>query len=271
MEQEGEVRDGGEGRQESKQPLPLPQQPLQHQKCPRCNSQNTKFCYYNNYNLSQPRYFCKTCRRYWTQGGTFRNIPVGGGSRKDKRGKNSSSSTSQPQLVQNKPSPPIVVQSTSSCYQRSDGGGGYFSSLNPSQPLAQSLRVDGDVVGSSNSTLLSSFNATFLDSQHHHPSQVPSSRFYQMGYTDRVKLSMYPAEQVLIRSSMSPNSAASSQPNHWPQSFINNVNHRASDTSLWSTISTASISGNSDQNNIRGSSSLIPNHWPDLSRYGPPK
>ncbi|KAK4423104.1 Dof zinc finger protein DOF4.6 [Sesamum alatum] len=53
--------------------------------CPRCNSTNTKFCYYNNYSLSQPRYFCKTCRRYWTEGGSLRNIPVGGGSRKNKR------------------------------------------------------------------------------------------------------------------------------------------------------------------------------------------
>jgi hypothetical protein len=35
-------------------------------KCPRCDSPNTKFCYYNNYSLSQPRHFCKTCRRYWT-------------------------------------------------------------------------------------------------------------------------------------------------------------------------------------------------------------
>lgn len=53
--------------------------------CPRCNSTNTKFCYYNNYSLSQPRYFCKTCRRYWTEGGSLRNIPVGGGSRKNKK------------------------------------------------------------------------------------------------------------------------------------------------------------------------------------------
>ncbi|KAF5753793.1 putative transcription factor C2C2-Dof family [Helianthus annuus] len=37
--------------------------------CPRCDSDNTKFCYYNNYTLSQPRYFCKDCRRYWTEGG----------------------------------------------------------------------------------------------------------------------------------------------------------------------------------------------------------
>ncbi|KAL6986458.1 hypothetical protein U1Q18_019820 [Sarracenia purpurea var. burkii] len=62
--------------------------------CPRCNSTNTKFCYYNNYSLTQPRYFCKTCRRYWTEGGTLRNIPVGGGSRKNKRSSSSSSATS---------------------------------------------------------------------------------------------------------------------------------------------------------------------------------
>ncbi|GLT47212.1 hypothetical protein SLA2020_209230 [Shorea laevis] len=54
-------------------------------KCPRCDSTHTKFCYYNNYSLSQPRYFCKTCRRYWTKGGTLRNIPVGGGCRKNKK------------------------------------------------------------------------------------------------------------------------------------------------------------------------------------------
>ncbi|XVE58330.1 hypothetical protein DITRI_Ditri04bG0161200 [Diplodiscus trichospermus] len=60
--------------------------------CPRCNSTNTKFCYYNNYSLSQPRYFCKTCRRYWTEGGSLRNVPVGGGLRKNKRSSSSSSS-----------------------------------------------------------------------------------------------------------------------------------------------------------------------------------
>lgn len=58
-------------------------------KCPRCDSTNTKFCYYNNYSLSQPRHFCKTCRRYWTRGGALRNVPVGGGCRKNKRSKRS--------------------------------------------------------------------------------------------------------------------------------------------------------------------------------------
>ncbi|CAE6185346.1 unnamed protein product [Arabidopsis arenosa] len=48
------------------------------QVCARCDSDNTKFCYYNNYSLLQPRYFCKNCRRYWTHGGTLRNVPIGG-------------------------------------------------------------------------------------------------------------------------------------------------------------------------------------------------
>ncbi|XP_010267516.1 PREDICTED: dof zinc finger protein DOF4.6-like isoform X1 [Nelumbo nucifera] len=66
--------------------------------CPRCNSTSTKFCYYNNYSLTQPRYFCKTCRRYWTEGGSLRNVPVGGGSRKNKRSSNSSASASSKKL-----------------------------------------------------------------------------------------------------------------------------------------------------------------------------
>ncbi|KAK3003826.1 hypothetical protein RJ639_018105 [Escallonia herrerae] len=56
----------------------------QNLRCPRCDSANTKFCYYNNYNLTQPRHFCKTCRRYWTKGGALRNVPIGGGCRKNK-------------------------------------------------------------------------------------------------------------------------------------------------------------------------------------------
>jgi Dof domain, zinc finger len=52
--------------------------------CPRCNSMDTKFCYYNNYNVNQPRHFCKNCQRYWTTGGTMRNVPVGAGRRKNK-------------------------------------------------------------------------------------------------------------------------------------------------------------------------------------------
>uniref|UniRef100_A0A803NVS9 Dof-type domain-containing protein n=1 Tax=Cannabis sativa TaxID=3483 RepID=A0A803NVS9_CANSA len=52
--------------------------------CPRCNSLGTKFCYFNNYNVNQPRHFCKNCQRYWTAGGTIRNVPVGAGRRRNK-------------------------------------------------------------------------------------------------------------------------------------------------------------------------------------------
>ncbi|KAG5404431.1 hypothetical protein IGI04_010550 [Brassica rapa subsp. trilocularis] len=59
-------------------------------KCPRCESTNTKFCYFNNYSLTQPRHFCKSCRRYWTRGGSLRNVPVGGGYRRNRHTKSSS-------------------------------------------------------------------------------------------------------------------------------------------------------------------------------------
>ncbi|KAL3838048.1 hypothetical protein ACJIZ3_022639 [Penstemon smallii] len=75
---------------QEKKPRPEKQEALN---CPRCNSTNTKFCYYNNYSLTQPRYFCKTCRRYWTAGGSLRTVPVGGGSRKNKRTSSSSISS----------------------------------------------------------------------------------------------------------------------------------------------------------------------------------
>ncbi|KAK8580680.1 hypothetical protein V6N13_143745 [Hibiscus sabdariffa] len=68
------------------------QQQSEPLKCPRCDSTNTKFCYYNNYNKSQPRHFCKACKRHWTKGGTLRNVPVGGG-HKNKRLKTSNTNT----------------------------------------------------------------------------------------------------------------------------------------------------------------------------------
>ncbi|KVH99299.1 Zinc finger, Dof-type [Cynara cardunculus var. scolymus] len=81
-------------------------------KCPRCESLNTKFCYYNNYNLSQPRHFCKNCRRYWTKGGVLRNVPVGGGCRKTKR--------SKPKSNNNRSSETAVRKSSNSQNSSSD-------------------------------------------------------------------------------------------------------------------------------------------------------
>ncbi|CAN8254932.1 unnamed protein product [Cochlearia groenlandica] len=63
---------------------PVLKKPTKILPCPRCKSMETKFCYYNNYNVNQPRHFCKACQRYWTAGGTMRNVPVGAGRRKNK-------------------------------------------------------------------------------------------------------------------------------------------------------------------------------------------
>ncbi|XP_057726679.1 dof zinc finger protein DOF3.1-like isoform X2 [Arachis stenosperma] len=91
-----------------------PQFPEQEQlKCPRCDSTNTKFCYYNNYNLSQPRHFCKNCRRYWTKGGALRNIPVGGGSRKNTKKSSTNNNSSKRPTSSSAPSSSSVSPSPS--------------------------------------------------------------------------------------------------------------------------------------------------------------
>ncbi|KAJ4896373.1 Dof zinc finger protein DOF3.7 [Raphanus sativus] len=83
--------------------------PQEKVNCPRCNSTNTKFCYYNNYSLTQPRYFCKGCRRYWTEGGSLRNVPVGGSSRKNKKSSTPLASHSNPKLPDL--NPPVLFSS----------------------------------------------------------------------------------------------------------------------------------------------------------------
>ncbi|KAL6551613.1 hypothetical protein OROGR_007767 [Orobanche gracilis] len=67
------------------------EQPPTLSRCPRCNSLDTKFRYFNNHSFTQPRYYCKTCKRQWTVGGNLRYIPVGGKTRSSKQTKVSSS------------------------------------------------------------------------------------------------------------------------------------------------------------------------------------
>ncbi|KDP44222.1 hypothetical protein JCGZ_05689 [Jatropha curcas] len=87
----GSIRPGSMADRARLAKIPQPETAL---KCPRCESSNTKFCYFNNYSLSQPRHFCKTCRRYWTRGGALRNVPVGGGCRRNKKSKSQNNSKS---------------------------------------------------------------------------------------------------------------------------------------------------------------------------------
>lgn len=94
--QTGQAQDVQTGQTQAQTQIAKLPQPETALKCPRCESTNTKFCYYNNYNLSQPRHFCKTCRRYWTRGGALRNVPVGGGCRRSKKTKKSNTTTTTP-------------------------------------------------------------------------------------------------------------------------------------------------------------------------------
>uniref|UniRef100_A0A0D9VEC7 Dof zinc finger protein n=1 Tax=Leersia perrieri TaxID=77586 RepID=A0A0D9VEC7_9ORYZ len=77
--------------------------------CPRCKSCKTKFCYFNNYSVAQPRYFCRDCRRYWTMGGALRNVPIGGGCRKVRRSSSSAASSSAAAAAQTAAAAPVVV------------------------------------------------------------------------------------------------------------------------------------------------------------------
>ncbi|RWR85637.1 dof zinc finger protein DOF5.6-like protein [Cinnamomum micranthum f. kanehirae] len=109
-------------------------------KCPRCDSAHTKFCYYNNYSLSQPRYFCKTCRRYWTKGGSLRNVPVGGGCRKNKKVATKKPSDPSPnQIINSSPHDATDLHLSFSGAQLS-----HFNSLlgNPANPNFMECKYD---------------------------------------------------------------------------------------------------------------------------------
>lgn len=107
-------------------------------KCPRCESTNTKFCYYNNYNKTQPRHFCRACKRHWTKGGTLRNVPVGGHGRKNKRTRKPNSSASAAKTTTNGAgtisTTTRVINNTNLAFDRTDGA----------QRLNSHLAIDGE-------------------------------------------------------------------------------------------------------------------------------
>ncbi|CAK9322747.1 unnamed protein product [Citrullus colocynthis] len=118
--------------------------------CPRCNSLETKFCYFNNYNVNQPRHFCKNCQRYWTAGGTMRNVPIGAGRRRNKQLASqyrqiivssegvattrleTSDTTNQHQLLSGVESPPTLRPST---------GNSTVLKFGPEAPLCESMET----------------------------------------------------------------------------------------------------------------------------------
>ncbi|OWM66291.1 dof zinc finger protein DOF3.4-like [Punica granatum] len=125
-------------------PYPPPEQQEQLP-CPRCDSTNTKFCYYNNYNFSQPRHFCKSCRRYWTRGGTLRDIPVGGGTRKNsKRSRTTSAATASAAPVLPPLDGSVAIHGSVQSGEAMRPAGGSFTSLLTTQgPAAGFLALGG--------------------------------------------------------------------------------------------------------------------------------
>lgn len=246
---------------------PPPPPPPQGHKCPRCESTNTKFCYYNNYSLLQPRYFCKACRRYWTQGGTLRNVPVGGGCRKgSKRAKTStaaataaSTASSRPQPPPSAAAPPIITGNTS--YYPGIGGG-FLSSLAAIQSSLGQPQLDLGGGGGS-----SGMNIGFLQG---------------LGILPPVS-----SQAQLFRGP--PPLPPSSSNNEWiTQGFISslssNTDHNpshnipsapADSTTFWSQNRTGSGATSSaaagDGDSAGGGAPLNPNQWLGLPGYGPPQ
>ncbi|XP_019164591.1 PREDICTED: dof zinc finger protein DOF4.5-like [Ipomoea nil] len=108
--------------------------------CPRCHSNDTKFCYFNNYSMNQPRYYCRTCKRYWTHGGILRDIPIGGKSHKGRKStgryENKRVQPSSPQLQPSCPRAnvapvtfgPLALPPTVTPYRVENG---YLNMVNP--------------------------------------------------------------------------------------------------------------------------------------------
>ncbi|CAM0905998.1 unnamed protein product [Alopecurus aequalis] len=181
-------------------------------RCPRCDSANTKFCYYNNYSLSQPRHFCKACKRYWTRGGTLRNVPVGGGCRKNKRSRSANGA--------GRPGGSCAVAAAGASSNAAGGGltsatSSMSMSLPPPGSLSSALGLHGQGSSSLASLLLGSggsagdhhlglfhamqsvvSDATAYEMQQHHQSQV--DQLLGLGYAGNgSQIQMKPWQQHL--------------------------------------------------------------------------
>ncbi|GAB4842438.1 hypothetical protein Ancab_012410 [Ancistrocladus abbreviatus] len=227
-------------------------------KCPRCDSTNTKFCYYNNYNLAQPRHFCKSCRRYWTKGGALRNIPVGGGSRKNtKRSSNSkrsssssSSSSSAPNTSTQNSNPNPKPETNSILGSKSNSNSNSSAAVDDSHHRQdESSTRMLDISAGSFSSLLSS-NGQFgnlLD--------VFNSNGSGVKFVANPSLSLN-SEAGLIR-----NPGLELQSNNGiSEGFLGSL--QTGDSSCWE-------AGINDNGHVNGNDDGNGNGWPDLSIYTP--
>nr|GMC48871.1 dof zinc finger protein DOF1.2-like [Ipomoea batatas] len=134
--------------------------PLPLIKCPRCQSYDTKFRYFNNYNVNQPRYYCRTCRRHWTHGGAQHDIPRGGRSHKGKRStrrhENQRIQLAPPSLPQLQPlnpstivaPPPFISPMVPPMMTPYHVSGGFFPPM-VEEEIAQPQQCEAESVGTS--------------------------------------------------------------------------------------------------------------------------
>lgn len=167
--------------------------------CPRCQSLNTKFCYYNNYSLTQPRHFCKSCRRYWTAGGTLRNVPVGGGCRKNKRTKpRTPDAASSGGAVSSDSDHSLSVGPGLQHHHQGFGGSGGFldSSEGSYAGVEQSVRVTQDPSGEGSLSFPFHLNqpAPLSQHMHMHPFEagIPGINFFR-GPRPETTLNLHPS------------------------------------------------------------------------------
>ncbi|ESW10378.1 hypothetical protein PHAVU_009G204000 [Phaseolus vulgaris] len=158
-------------------------QPL---KCPRCDSLNTKFCYYNNYNLSQPRHFCKNCRRYWTKGGVLRNVPVGGGCRKSKRSNKPKTTATNTNSDNNNPRSssqiaPATASTTPSAAEAERNSNSHSSSESSTLTVTEAMSAPTSNALSKNSLFLDSVRESKLFANADNPSLEGGGIFPEIG------------------------------------------------------------------------------------------
>ncbi|PON85605.1 Zinc finger, Dof-type [Trema orientale] len=150
----GSIRPGSMADRARLAKIPQPEAAL---KCPRCESTNTKFCYFNNYSLTQPRHFCKTCRRYWTRGGALRNVPVGGGCRRNKKNKSNNSNN-------NSRSKSPAGNSADQNKQTAGGGGGGAGSSSSNSTGGGLINPSAEIIGHLQQVPQLSHNSSFMAS-----------------------------------------------------------------------------------------------------------
>ncbi|XP_054776590.1 dof zinc finger protein DOF1.4-like isoform X2 [Prosopis cineraria] len=234
----------------------LLQQQQEALKCPRCDSSNTKFCYYNNYSLSQPRHFCKACKRYWTRGGTLRNVPVGGGCRKNKRVKHrpSSSSSSASDQTHNA----IIAPSNSSSFAASTTVSAASNPPSQSQidvaPLLYGLNLP-----------FPRFNSSSGFDHHLQPAQISNSigldftehhNGYRNGFSSNPNLLSSYSSSIFGNASSSTSTTTPSimasllnSPNLQQQKFINGDSNSTFQGFVAPVLEELAIAGNNNNNN----------------------